>query len=84
VTKDSLKSFGAVSEEVVGEMVTGALSESRANLGPAIPLIATPRLALLSLRAPVTISPTTSSLTAPNDWSDSFVTPRILCFELFE
>ena len=35
VTKDSLKSFGAVSEEVVGEMVTGALSESRANLGVA-------------------------------------------------
>ena len=52
--------------------------------GPAIPLIATPRLALLSLRAPVTISPTTSSLTAPNDLRDSFVTPRILCFELFE
>ena len=42
VTKDSLKSFGAVSEEVVGEMVTGALSESRANLGVAISGIAGP------------------------------------------
>ena len=42
VTKESLKSFGAVSEEVVGEMVTGALSESRANLGVAISGIAGP------------------------------------------
>ena len=42
VSKDSLKSFGAVSEEVVGEMVTGALSESRANLGIAISGIAGP------------------------------------------
>ena len=42
VSKDSLKSYGAVSEEVVGEMVTGALSESRANLGIAISGIAGP------------------------------------------
>ena len=42
VTKESLKSFGAVSEEVVGEMVTGALNESRANLGVAISGIAGP------------------------------------------
>ena len=42
VSKDSLKSFGAVSEEVVGEMVNGALSESRANLGIAISGIAGP------------------------------------------
>ena len=42
VTKESLQSFGAVSEEVVGEMVTGALSESRANLGVAISGIAGP------------------------------------------
>ena len=42
VSKDSLKSYGAVSEEVVGEMVSGALSESRANLGIAISGIAGP------------------------------------------
>ena len=42
VSKDSLKSYGAVSEEVVGEMVTGALSESGANLGIAISGIAGP------------------------------------------
>ena len=42
VSKDSLKSYGAVSEEVVGEMVNGALSESRANLGIAISGIAGP------------------------------------------
>ena len=42
VSKDSLKSYGAVSEEVVGEMVSGALSERRANLGIAISGIAGP------------------------------------------
>jgi nicotinamide-nucleotide amidase len=34
--------FGAVSEEVVEEMVSGALNESRANLGIAISGIAGP------------------------------------------
>ena len=42
VPKDTLNSFGAVSEEVVEEMVTGALEESRANLGIAISGIAGP------------------------------------------
>ena len=42
VPKDTLNSFGAVSEEVVEEMVTGALRESRANLGIAISGIAGP------------------------------------------
>ena len=42
VSKDTLNSFGAVSEEVVEEMVTGALEESRANLGIAISGIAGP------------------------------------------
>ena len=42
VSKETLKSFGAVSEQVVKEMVTGALRESRANLGIAISGIAGP------------------------------------------
>ena len=42
VSKDSLKAFGAVSEEVVEEMVTGALDESHADLGIAISGIAGP------------------------------------------
>ena len=42
VPKKIINKFGAVSEEVVGEMVTGALSESRANLGVAISGIAGP------------------------------------------
>ncbi len=42
VSKDTLKSFGAVSEEVVDEMVTGALDESHADLGIAISGIAGP------------------------------------------
>ena len=42
VPKKIINKFGAVSEEVVGEMVTGALSESRANLGIAISGIAGP------------------------------------------
>ena len=52
--------------------------------GPAIPLIAIPRSALLYVKAPTTISPTTSSLTAPKDLSVALETPRILCFEMFE
>ena len=42
VSKESLKAFGAVSEEVVEEMVTGALDESLADLGIAISGIAGP------------------------------------------
>ena len=42
VSKDTLNSFGAVSEEVVSEMVVGALRESKANLGIAISGIAGP------------------------------------------
>ena len=42
VSKATLKSFGAVSEEVVGEMVIGALTESKADLGIAISGIAGP------------------------------------------
>ena len=42
VSKDTLNMFGAVSEEVVEEMVSGALKESRANLGIAISGIAGP------------------------------------------
>ena len=42
VSKETLNSYGAVSEEVVGEMVTGALKESRANLGVSISGIAGP------------------------------------------
>ena len=42
VSKETLKSFGAVSEEVVGEMVIGALRESKADLGIAISGIAGP------------------------------------------
>ena len=42
VSKDTLKTFGAVSEEVVKEMVTGALDESHADLGIAISGIAGP------------------------------------------
>ena len=42
VSKDSLKKFGAVSEEVVTEMVDGAVAESRADLGVAISGIAGP------------------------------------------
>jgi len=42
VSKDTLNSFGAVSEEVVSEMVEGALRESKANLGIAISGIAGP------------------------------------------
>ena len=42
VSKDTLKAFGAVSEEVVKEMVTGALDESHADLGIAISGIAGP------------------------------------------
>lgn len=42
VSKDSLKRFGAVSEEVVTEMVDGAVAESGADLGVAISGIAGP------------------------------------------
>ena len=42
VSKDTLNMFGEVSEEVVEEMVSGALKESRANLGIAISGIAGP------------------------------------------
>ena len=42
VNKETLQSFGAVSEEVVGEMVIGAIKESKANLGIAISGIAGP------------------------------------------
>ena len=42
VSKDSLKRFCAVSEEVVTEMVDGAVAESRADLGVAISGIAGP------------------------------------------
>ena len=42
VSKETLKSFGAVSEEVVREMVIGAINESKANLGIAISGIAGP------------------------------------------
>ena len=42
VSRDSLKRFGAVSEEVVTEMVDGAVAESRADLGVAISGIAGP------------------------------------------
>ena len=42
VSKDSLNIFGAVSNEVVEEMVRGAIRESRANLGVAISGIAGP------------------------------------------
>ncbi len=42
VSKETLNSYGAVSEEVVGEMVSGALKESRANLGVSISGIAGP------------------------------------------
>ena len=42
VSKDTLKAFGAVSEEVVNEMVIGALDESHADLGIAISGIAGP------------------------------------------
>ena len=42
VSIDSLKRFGAVSEEVVTEMVDGAVAESRADLGVAISGIAGP------------------------------------------
>ena len=42
VSNDSLKRFGAVSEEVVTEMVDGAVAESRADLGVAISGIAGP------------------------------------------
>ena len=42
VSKDSLKRFGAVSEEVVTEMVDGAVAESRADLRVAISGIAGP------------------------------------------
>ena len=42
VSKDTLKAFGAGSEEVVKEMVTGALDESPADLGIAISGIAGP------------------------------------------
>ena len=52
--------------------------------GPAIPLIETPRLALLSFKAPVTISQTTASLTAPYEFKVSLETPRTACFEMLE
>lgn len=42
VSKDSLNTYGAVSEQVVEEMVAGAIKESRANLGVAISGIAGP------------------------------------------
>ena len=42
VSKDTLNSHGAVSQEVVEEMVDGALKKSRANLGVAISGIAGP------------------------------------------
>ena len=42
VSKETLNSFGAVSQEVVEEMVKGALIKSRANLGVAISGIAGP------------------------------------------
>lgn len=42
VSKNTLNDFGAVSEEVVDEMVSGALKESKSNLGIAISGIAGP------------------------------------------
>ena len=42
VSKDTLNNHGAVSQEVVEEMVDGALKKSRANLGVAISGIAGP------------------------------------------
>jgi len=42
VSKETLNSYGAVSQEVVEEMVKGALIKSRANLGVAISGIAGP------------------------------------------
>ena len=42
VSKDTLNSHGAVSQEVVEEMVDGALKKSKANLGVAISGIAGP------------------------------------------
>jgi len=42
VSKDTLNNHGAVSQEVVEEMVIGALNKSRANLGVAISGIAGP------------------------------------------
>ncbi len=42
VSKDTLNNYGAVSEEVVKEMVEGALEKSKANLGVAISGIAGP------------------------------------------
>ena len=42
VSKDTLNSHGAVSQEVVEEMVNGALKKSKANLGVAISGIAGP------------------------------------------
>ena len=42
VSDDTLKNFGAVSEEVVREMVSGALDKSAADLGVAISGIAGP------------------------------------------
>ena len=42
VSKDLLKEYGAVSEEVVKEMVSGALDESSADIGVAISGIAGP------------------------------------------
>ena len=42
VSKEALNSYGAVSQEVVEEMVKGALKKSRANLGVAISGIAGP------------------------------------------
>jgi nicotinamide-nucleotide amidase len=42
VSKDTLNNHGAVSQEVVEEMVIGALKKSRANLGVAISGIAGP------------------------------------------
>ena len=42
VSKDTLNTYGAVSQEVVEEMVDGALKKSKANLGVAISGIAGP------------------------------------------
>ena len=42
VSKETLNNYGAVSEEVVREMVVGALEKSKANLGVAISGIAGP------------------------------------------
>ena len=42
VSKDTLNSHGAVSQEVVEEMIDGALKKSKANLGVAISGIAGP------------------------------------------